>query len=402
MSPANIDGVITVGASIKNGERVWYSNLGGRVDVLAPGGTSVLSLLAADSIFSQDTENIVGDANGNAQYYIKNGTSMAAPIVSGVAALLLQKWPQLTSEQLRIILHNYGANKQEWSNDDSFAVLENIAVMFESTIQPAKLHAFITKPSYLAAAPNNYIHDNGSIEVFGIASGEDFAGYDIATATVEDYLNDTPNFVVRMQGTARAEQENRLAVLDSGLGINGAALFIRLRVFSTNGQYVDAIRALFVDTTLSPGWPRQNSGIGYRADSGFSQQTPITVGDLDGDEINKEIIISAPVKPGYPSLIAINHDGSLVNGFPAGVILNNNEYCMQSSIYPPAITDLENDGELDIVWSTTMLGGPTYLVAVNSHGVLKNGYPIIVDNSQRDLAFAPVIVDIDGDLKRCQ
>ena len=89
-SPANCKNVITVGALGPDGKRAYYSNYGGRIDVMAPGGNTKLLLKIGDqqfpggilSTFKDDGDNSVG-------YTFYQGTSQATPQVAGVAALLL-------------------------------------------------------------------------------------------------------------------------------------------------------------------------------------------------------------------------------------------------------------------------------------------------------------------------
>lgn len=82
--PANCPGVVAVHANDRNGARAPYSNYG-RVDLSAPGGSMVLA--PGDGVLSTSQ---AGDRNvGAYEYAFKEGTSMAAPIVAGVAALVL-------------------------------------------------------------------------------------------------------------------------------------------------------------------------------------------------------------------------------------------------------------------------------------------------------------------------
>ena len=74
----NRDRFITVGAISAEKIRTSYSNYGWWVDVAAPGG-------------EQDGNSIMSTTTGNG-YMFMNGTSMACPHVSGVAALIVSKF----------------------------------------------------------------------------------------------------------------------------------------------------------------------------------------------------------------------------------------------------------------------------------------------------------------------
>ncbi len=96
ISPANCAGVIAVAATGRSGGKAWYSSFGSHVAVAAPGGESGAGLLS--------TLNAGSSLPGADSYAYYMGTSMAAPMVSGVAALMLSVNPTLTPDQVALLL----------------------------------------------------------------------------------------------------------------------------------------------------------------------------------------------------------------------------------------------------------------------------------------------------------
>ncbi len=104
-SVAGLDGVLTVAATDTDDRRAFFSNWGAQVDVAAP-GVDILSLRARRTDLLRDLKGIryePGHAYVGREkfFYRATGTSFAAPLVTGVASLLLSARPDLTAAQLR-------------------------------------------------------------------------------------------------------------------------------------------------------------------------------------------------------------------------------------------------------------------------------------------------------------
>ncbi|WP_229877758.1 S8 family peptidase [Streptomyces bluensis] len=95
-SPASCANVISVAALGRSGSKAYYSNYGSVVDIAAPGGETRTT--TADGILSTLNTGTQGPASETYAYY--QGTSMAAPHIAGLAALMKSANTALTPAQI--------------------------------------------------------------------------------------------------------------------------------------------------------------------------------------------------------------------------------------------------------------------------------------------------------------
>jgi len=113
VAPANCRNVITVAAHGKDGKLASYSNFGSHVDVMAPGG---------DNGGSCTGEQVVSLGWKGATYPVaydyscKVGTSMAAPHVAGLAALMLAIDSDLSPRDVKNLIRT---SNRDFSYDDN-------------------------------------------------------------------------------------------------------------------------------------------------------------------------------------------------------------------------------------------------------------------------------------------
>ncbi|MCL5255341.1 MAG: S8 family serine peptidase [Gammaproteobacteria bacterium] len=102
-TPASCNNVVTVAATNRDGGRAYYSNFGAVVDLAAPGGAQS---------YANDPEGVLSTFNtgtttpASDNYRFSQGTSMAAPHVAGIAALIRQANPSSTPAQVEQILRD--------------------------------------------------------------------------------------------------------------------------------------------------------------------------------------------------------------------------------------------------------------------------------------------------------
>jgi serine protease AprX len=158
-APANDPYIIVVGASDEKGtadmaddEVAPFSSHGTttdgyvRPDIIAP-GTNIYSTLSPDSSWGESYPERL-DFSG--QYIRLSGTSMAAPMTTGLVALLLQDEPGLTPDQVKYRLLDTGSDPQ--GNGD--LLLDAYAAVHGSTTESYSMaampHMLLAKMALIA------------------------------------------------------------------------------------------------------------------------------------------------------------------------------------------------------------------------------------------------------------
>ncbi len=150
-SPANCDGVVTVAATSRDGERSYYSNYGGAVEIAAPGGDAYEDSMILSTI------NLGTTTPGAEGYAYYQGTSMAAPHVAGVISLLLSLDPYLSEfEVLELIAEtatpfpaDAGANPCSTAGNCGAGIINAAELM--AAASPVVAPAVLTDTSFLVA-----------------------------------------------------------------------------------------------------------------------------------------------------------------------------------------------------------------------------------------------------------
>ncbi len=142
--PAAFEPVLAVAALNAAAQRAPFSNFGPFVDLAAPG----------DAILS---------TTPNARYDLLSGTSMAAPHVTGVAALLLARHPDFTAAQVANILRNAVAEVRT----DRYVGSGRLHAGRALRVVAPYPRAALTVPPVVA----------GRLDLRGTAAGEHFAAY---------------------------------------------------------------------------------------------------------------------------------------------------------------------------------------------------------------------------------
>ena len=153
--PASCAGVVAVSATGRSGNRASYSNFGSKVAIAAPGGSGSNGVLS--------TLNAGLTSPGADTYAYYQGTSMAAPHVSGTASLMLSANPALTPAQVVQILQSSARRFPTGTGSDCTTAICGAGIVDAGAAVAAALAAAAPTPTPTPTTVNVALAGNGGV-----------------------------------------------------------------------------------------------------------------------------------------------------------------------------------------------------------------------------------------------
>lgn len=346
--------IIGVTATDTLDQRAGFANVGKRcVDLSAPGfsffGTQVF-----------DLNNRLPDAYGGGW----SGTSVATPVVAGVAALVKAFQPSLSAAQVGSVLLSSAdsidaGNRGYVGRLGSGRVNANRALTGATTPgqepprEPTTLGGrIITAPASFGSNEIKLFSSTGQVRSLWRPFGRTYAGATVAVS--EDQRRAPPGNSVRASAIVRGEQR---VVVGEGTGGQG-----RIQLFSTSG-------------TVLASW--------LAFDKPFRGGVQVTAGNIFTE--GESAVVAVPLSGGGPLVRIFDEGGKKVNQFFAYDKKLRGGFSVTTA-------DLDGNGQAEIIVSSTTLRLPIRAFSGNGK-LLAEWQPY---GSAQGMAVAAADVDGDG------
>jgi hypothetical protein len=354
--PSDCENAVCVAATATNDLKADFSDYGAPIDVCAPGVTIL-------STYVDDT------------YSALQGTSMASPIVAGVAGIVKSHYPDLTPDELRTRIEDTCENIDEINPDQAGLLGHGRVNVFAATMRDQ--------------IPNISIGDIVLTELEGDGDGLCNPGeriaLDIQINNAEywvDAINPTGIVSCSMAGVTVSQPQSTYPTLYNGMTVMNDVHF----EFET----VSTLASMTVPFTLRL---IANEGTTYPFDHSFTFNAPLTLLQANwpiasgGASVSQPVIIDvnnsgakeAVFGDANNNLHAVEADGTEISGFPV--------HFGSSISAAVAVGDIDNDQKMEIAVPTLTSG----LQLIDDNGAVL--HTITVTGQIRS---NPIIVDIDA------
>jgi len=398
--PSSYEETFTVAAHNAFGFLTYFTTYGPFVDIVAP-GRDILSLRAAGTDMYAPCEagvRIIDD-----KYILADGTSMAAPIVSGAAAMLLSFNPGLTVERLKDVLRQSADDMIDpFGDGDNLPGYDTLSGW--GMLNAGNAYGLTLEPSVymLHPAENDIISGPVTIDL-GVTGG--YNGF------VDLYVGEgiAPDSWTLLHHVDALASGTEFYTWDSD-GLNG---YYSLKVISTYGEFSVDVRIVngnLVSIT-KPGdgeeWryliPIEGNAYGVSFDSVRVMYR------MDGEPMSRllfsdtRMYFNEHVFDWQLSNLAEGYYTLTMTGYIDGLQYSDSVHLLIKSFmragFPyrlpgflavsPATADIDGDGRKEIV-----VGCYDGLYAFKDDGSILDGFPVLTNVDMRSV---PAFDDIDGD-----
>ncbi len=398
--PASFPETFTVGGTNSDGFMTYFSTYGPFIDIVAP-ARDILSLRAAGTDLYAPGEpdvRIIAD-----KYYLADGTSMAAPLVVGAAAMLMSFNPGLDAEAVKNVLRQSAKDLVDpW--DDGMDLPGYDTISGWGRLDVGAAFAMAQAPSIYMTAPRDNAILSGNVAVTAAITG----GYN---GPVDLYYGEgiSPDNWILLHHVDAIDGGDTVYVWDSD-ALNGHFTFrlessygvdeVSFRLVNQGRAEIaspiedETVKYLVQINGSSYGPDYDSTVLSYRPEDSLNYNRLMTSTKLFFDDLIFEWPIFTLVE-GYHYLRIQTYLGAQVlvdsvriqtlSAMRAGFPVSMGGYAAIS----PGVADIDGDGAKEIV-----IGCAQGLYAYKADGTLMDNFPVMTD---RDMRSMPAFDDVDGD-----
>lgn len=378
VTPAEIGTVITVGAMNASQNLASFTNFGPKLDVIAP-GVDILSCLSerAGLVDSAEGRQFIITAADGTKYLRLNGTSMASPHVTGIAALVRSRFPYFTNQQVRQVLKTSTDLSgqpipQKFSIQFGYGRI-NASTAIRQLDRGNPVAVQLTSPT-----PYKTYFNSEQISVSGTVTGIEFESYLLQVG-----FGESPTSWTQLATSLQPAVNKELAIWKLPADAEGGVYTFRLIGNNrSGGVFIDQASIFLIrDKELIEGWPVPIGG--------YTVSSP-AMADLDGDGSMEIVVLGLSVFNDGRIYILKGTGEPYSNAWPKPI-----NQLVQGN---PTLADLNGDGRPEIIAAGYFPGPVIYAYQVSGEPVA--GFPVQLNNFNTINSFplpSPTAADIDGD-----